>query len=205
MKNHVRMSVGFARYPNARLNSFGILALFCLKDNPLFPDLPVSFSDLTALVTAFQDGMTAAAQGGMKDRAALREARADLIQALRRIVNYVQSLGLTKESDALSSGFDVVGWDNSQKALETPTLKGLDNSEPNQLRLKLAAVRHAKAYQVQYRLGDGDWMELGYYPHTRDIVLANTVAGTVYAMRMRAIGGSTMLSPWSAAISVMSM
>ena len=52
--------------------------------------------------------MAAAAIGGPKDTAALNEARDALTAALRQIAGYIQSLGLTNESDILSSGFDIV-------------------------------------------------------------------------------------------------
>ena len=199
MKHHVRMSVGFARYPNARLNGFAILVLLCLKDNPLFPNLPVSLAALSALVRAFQDAL-AAAQGGLSARAALREARASLISALRQLVAQVQSQGLTKESDALSSGFDIVVWDNSQKALTVPVLTGLDNSVPGPLQLWLRAVRNAKVYQVEFRVGDEPWQDGGIFPNTQNIIFPNLQAGTFYSARVRAVGGSEKVSGWSATL-----
>jgi hypothetical protein len=107
--------------------------------------------------------------GGTKARAAFREARGALIAALRQIAACIHSLGLTKESDVLSSGFDLAVWDTRQKPLTTPVLVWLDNSVfSNQLTLKMRAVANAKVYEVQFSAdGAQTWQRLGIYQHTK--------------------------------------
>ena len=46
----VKVSLSFASFNNDQFNSFVILLLVCLKTNPLFPNLPVKYADLAALV-----------------------------------------------------------------------------------------------------------------------------------------------------------
>jgi hypothetical protein len=41
------------------------------------------------------------------------------------------------------------------------------------------------------------------HPNTKGIVLTNLTPGTTYNVRIRAIGGSTQYSPWSATMSLM--
>jgi hypothetical protein len=67
----------------------------------------------------------------------------------------------------------------------------------------LQAVTNAKAYQVQFSTGTGAWQEAGIYPNTKGIVQKNLTPGTVYNMRIRAVGGSTQYSDWSATVSLM--
>ena len=62
---------------------------------------------------------------------------------------------------------------------------------------------NAKAYQVQFATGTGAWQEAGIYPNTKDIVLTNLTPGTIYNVRIRAVGGSTQYSDWSATVSLM--
>jgi hypothetical protein len=69
MKKNVRVALSFATLPKDQLNSFAILAIVCLKNNPLFPNLPIAIAALTALQTAYQNAMSAAAVGGPKDTA----------------------------------------------------------------------------------------------------------------------------------------
>jgi hypothetical protein len=96
MKKSVRVGLSFATLPKDQFNSFAILAIVCLKNNPLFPNLPVTIIALTALQAAYQDAMNAAAVGGIKDTAAMLEARDALVMALRQIAAYIQSLNLTE-------------------------------------------------------------------------------------------------------------
>lgn len=206
MKKTIRVSLAFANYTNSELNSFAILAILCLKTNPLFPNLPVTIASLTALQVAFQDALTAAAQGGVIATAAKNEAADALVVALRQIAGYISSLAPTLSlSQVLSSGFDVVNTNRTPVPLTQPIFS-LDNSVAGQLAVSLSAVTNAKAYQVQYTVGTSTtWLELGIFPNTKGIVLPNTTAGTVYNVRIRAVGGSTGYSDWSATVSLMSM
>jgi hypothetical protein len=162
MKRTNRVAVSFARFNKDQLNCFAILVLLCLRNNPLFSKPTVSLADLGALQVAYQDAMSAATLGGSKDSAAFREARGALVTALRRIAGYIQSLGLTKESDVLSSGFDLAVWNTRQTPLTMPVLVRLDNSVSTQLTLKLRAVSNARAYEVQFSADGGQtWQETG--------------------------------------------
>ena len=204
MSKHIRIALSFARFTRDQLNCFAILVIACLKNNPRFPNLPVSIADLTALQTTYQAALAAATVGGPKDTAAFHEARAVLIAALRQIVSHIQSLGLTNESDVLSSGFEVVTPDNRQKPLTLPVLNRLDNSVSGQLAVALRAVPNAKAYHVQYGTGTGPWLDLGIFPNTKDILIPDLTPGMIYSVRVRAVGGSTKYTGWSAALSLMS-
>jgi hypothetical protein len=95
MKKTNRVALYFATYTDNELNSFAILAIVCLKTNPLFPNLPLTIAALTALQTAFANAITGAAQGGTVATALKVEAREALIPPLRQIAAYIQSLGLS--------------------------------------------------------------------------------------------------------------
>ena len=206
MKKNIRVALWFATYSDNDLNSFAILVIACLKSNALFPNLPVTIAALQALQVAFQASITAAAQGGTKDTAAKNEARDALISVLRQIAAYVQSLTPTLTlSQVLSSGYDVVSGGGTPGPLAQPAIT-LDNSTSTQLAVYLnAAVSGAKAYQLQYSTGTGAWLEAGIFPNTRGILIHNLTPGTVYSVRVRAVGGSTQYSPWSNAISLMAI
>jgi hypothetical protein len=203
MKKTIRVALSFATYSDSELNNFAILVAVCLKNNSLFPDLPLTLAAFGVLQTAYQNALIAAANGGRIATAAKNEARANLIAALRQLAAYVQSVGLVNVSDVLSSGFDTVSSKNTQSPLLAPVLSGLDNSVSGQLLVKLQAVANAKAYQVQYSSGTGPWLEAGIFPNTRNIVITGLTSGTVYNVRVRAVGGSQQYSPWSTVLSLM--
>jgi hypothetical protein len=203
-KSAIRVALYFATFTNDQLNSFLILLLVCLKTNPLFPNLPVKYADLQALVTDYQAKLAASNVGGEIDTAAFQESREAVISALRQIAGYITSLGLTNASDVLSSGFDIiVPGKNPRTPLIQPQFT-LDNSVPGQMGINLGAVPNAKSYRVQYATGTGAMIDLGIFPNTRNLAIPNTVAGTMYSVRIQAIGGSTNYSPWSAVMTLMS-
>lgn len=202
MKKNIKIALSFATYAYDQLNSFAILSIACLKTNPLFPALPVNATALAALQTAFQNAITAAAQGGTVATALKEEARDALVAALRQNAAYVQSLGLTNLSDVLSSGYDVVNTNTVRSPLSQPIFT-LDNRNTTELTVELQAVPNAKAYQVQFTTGAAAWQDAGIYPNTKGIRLTDLTPGTVYQVRIRAVGGSTQYSDWSATVSLM--
>jgi len=169
--NQIRVALSFATFGDNEVNSLAILLIVCLKNNALFPNLPVSIAALTALQTAFQSAITVSLQGGKINTALKSEARDALISAMRQLAAYVQSLAPTLTlSQVLSSGFDVVNANTTPSPLIQP-LFTLDNSTSGQLAVYLQAVPNAKAYQVQFSTGTGAWQEAGIYPNTKGIVL----------------------------------
>jgi hypothetical protein len=202
----IRVAFAFARYDKIQLNYFALLVVACLRNNALFPLLPVSVADLEGLQQTYVAAMNNAPLRGLPARAAFREAREALILALRQIGAYVQSLGLTKESDVMSSGFDLAVWNTRQTPLTTPVLVRLDNSVSTQLALKLRAVANAKVYEVQFSADGGQtWLAWDISPTTKGIVLTGLTTGTVYSVRVRAVGGSTRFSAWSNVLSRMAV
>jgi len=204
MKYIIRVALSFATFADNDVNSMAILVIVCLKNNALFPNLPVSIAALTALQTAYQNALTTwQAQGGKINNAVKSEAKDALVSALRQEAAYVQSLTPTLTvSQVLSSGFDVANASSTSVPLTQPVFT-LDNSVTTQLTVYLTAVPNAKAYQVQYSTGTGAWQEAGIYPNTKGIVLTGLTPGTIYNVRIRAVGGSTQYSPWSATVSIM--
>jgi hypothetical protein len=203
MKKVIRVSLSFATFGDNDVNSIAILVIVCLKNNALFPNLPVSIAALTALQTAYQNALTAAAQGGKVNTALKIEAKDGMVSGLRQTAAYVQSLAPTLTvSQVLSSGFDVANANTTPYPLIQPVFT-LDNSVTTQLAVYLTAVPNAKAYQVQFSTGSGAWQEAGIYPNTKGIVLTSLTPGTIYNVRVRAVGGSTQYSPWSATVSIM--
>lgn len=205
MKKVIRVALNFATFSDNDVNSLAILVIACLKNNVLFPNLPVTIAAFTALQTAFQNAIAAAAQGGTVNTALKGEARDALVSAMRQQAAYVQSLAPTLTlSQVLTSGFDVVNPNTKPMPLDQPVFT-LDNSITTQLAVYLSAVANAKAYQIQFSSGSGPWLEAGIYPNTRGIVQTNLIPGTTYNVRIRAVGGSTQYSVWSATVSMMAI
>ncbi|HZF02224.1 MAG TPA: fibronectin type III domain-containing protein [Methylomirabilota bacterium] len=198
------VSLSFAQLPDAQLDEFTGAVVASLTGNAAYPTPAVSIADLSAAQTAFEAAMTAMAQGGMQATAAKNDARAKLVALLRQEANYVQLTGKNDLPTLLSSGFQASSTNNTQSPLDTPGILGLDNGMSTQLVARVQGVINAKAYEAQVKNGGG-WTPAGVFTQSRRMVLAGLTPGQIYAVQVRAVGGSTGYSDWSDPVSHMAM
>jgi len=184
---------------------FGGSVVVGLTDNPAFPDLPVSVVDLKAASDDYAACISTAFGGGTLAMAAQSAARTRLIGKLRDEAHYVQIMAGTSLLNLLSSGFTAIDRNSAQKPLITPFIRNVLRESSEQLRLILKPVPNARLYQVQLKVGDGDWQDGGIHSQARKLILTGLVPGTVYQIRIRALGGSTKYSAWSTPTSCMSV
>ena len=110
----------------------------------------------------------------------------------------------------LSSGFEAVSTHHASVPLETPVITSIANGKmPGQLIIAVLAVANAKCYEIRYAtiVGQtvGPWVSGGMFTNSRAMALGGLVAGTNYAIEVRAVGGSTGYSAWSAGSNRMSL
>ena len=58
-------------------------------------------------------------------------------------------------------------------------------------------VKNARMYEVWYHMGDRNWRLGQLFRNTRRMILENLTPGTLYTIRIRALGGSTGASDWT--------
>jgi chitodextrinase len=73
----------------------------------------------------------------------------------------------------------------------------IDNSSSAKFIVRLKPVVNARAYEAQYKNGAG-WLPAGVFTDSRRIEIGNLTPGTSYLVQVRAVGGSTGYSDWSA-------
>ena len=61
----------------------------------------------------------------------------------------------------------------------------------------VTTVTNALGYEVQICIGTADWKTVMFSSQARTITLTGLTTGTVYNVRVRALGGSTGQSDWS--------
>jgi hypothetical protein len=203
--NRYRVSYAFTTLSDNDLMTFIQVLIICLTGNAAFTSLPVTLADLQALLTTFQNAVNAMGQSSSPQLTAVRdEAREALLDAVRKIGAYVQSVALNSLSMLLSSGFTNISTSTAQTPLPAPTILSLTNYVSTQLLLRLTPIVNAKAYETQVSTDNGlTWVSGGISPQARQIVLANLTPGTTYQVQSRAIGGSTGQSPWSIPATIM--
>lgn len=189
--------MAFAKFRDAKLAIFGGSVILGMTNNPAYPNPPVSMTDLAAASDGFRKANGDASGGGTVLTAAKNAAREKLIGLLRDEAHYVQIIARKDLPALLSSGFTATRRNMAQTPLARPAILSILNRHSTQLWLSLTSVPNARAYQAQLKNGDGAWHEAGIYPQARRLVLEGLAPGTIYEMRVRAVGGSTGYSDWS--------
>jgi hypothetical protein len=205
MKTRYRVSYSFATLSDNNLVAFVQVAIICLTGNAAFITLPVTLVDLQALLTTFQNAVNAMGQSSSAQLTAERdEAREALLDALRKIGAYVQSVALNSLSTLLSSGFAAVSTPSGQTPLPTPTILSVTNYGTTQVLMRLTPVTNSRSYESRLSLDNGlTWVGGGTSPQARRIILGSLTPGKTYMIAARAIGGSTGQSDWSIPVTIM--
>lgn len=204
MRNY-RVSLRFNRLPDADFLGFAANIIDKMSGNTLFPTPLVSMAELQSRLDAFNSALVATGQGGTVATAAKNQCRAELLSALRREASYVQGICRHDEAGMLSSGFQPVKQNNLQSPLERPDILKILNARSEQLVLSVTPVRNARNYQVQWRIGRAEWQDGGVFSKARRLEVGNLTPGTMYELRVRALGGSTGYSDWSDPVQRMSL
>ena len=211
MTTRPRVLVSFDRAADNSLKAFADAIHIGLTGNPSFPNPPVSLSDLQIAITDFSDALVAQEQGGTVATAAKKTKREALVTLMRKLAGYVEDNCNGSLTALLSSGFTAVSTSHTQTPLAVPFIVRSLNGHTGQLLLKLREpIANAKCYELRYAaIGadgtPGPWQNGGLSSNSRGLALNGLTPGTSYNIQVRAIGGSTGQSDWSALTSHMSL
>ena len=195
---NIRVSRDFMNAPANDVANLADDVIGGMTGNAAFPTPPILVANLTTLNTALRTAITAADAGGPQQTAAKYKAYSALTDALRKDANYVEIQSDNDLETLLSSGFNVVSTNRAQAPLDQPVVLQISNLASTQLLVRLETILNAKSYQAQLATTvNGPWTEAGIYTQGRRIVLLGLTPGTVYFVRVRAIGGSNGYSEWS--------
>jgi len=174
-------------------------------DPAKFVKLTVAPKDVKTLADTLSAALAAMQTGGSVETAAKNKAFDTVADALNADANDVENIVGTDMELLLGTGYLPVSTNRTSSPLDDTAIVGLLNNGSTQLLLQLAPVRNAKSYQVQVSLDGGKtWVEACLSTQARRIVLQGLTPGTTYAVRARAIGGSTGASNWTGPSSIMS-
>jgi len=161
---------------------------------PPNPDAPV---DLTTRKARLEAAIEASAVGGTADTTAKNDALEFALDGLDQEAFYVQSVYRYNLTGVIATGFVPASTNRAQVVLDTPGINGIDTDVSAQLTLHVTPIDNAYGYEVQTRIGTGDWKTALYSSQARSIVLAGQTSGTAVNVRVRALGGLTGYSAWS--------
>jgi hypothetical protein len=170
--------------------------------------------DQQALQTAVDDlngALTAQAQGGTTATVVKNKKRVVLDGLLRKLAHYVQANCNDDVQIVLNAGFQAKTTSvRSQTPLDKAKINSVDNGHTTQLVVTVQKVARAKSYEVHTAaVGPnntvGAFQPAGVFTKSRSMTLTGLTPGTIYAVQVRALGGSTGSGDWSDAVSHMCM
>jgi hypothetical protein len=163
---------------------------------PVPPD-PTAPLDMTTRITNLQTAIKNYEDGGSQALNARNIAQAAVTEGLDALAFFVQTVARFNLPLLLASGFQPMSNNRAQSKLDTPAVTGIDNDSPTTLDVHVTSVANALGYEVQICIGTADWKTVLFSPQARTITLTGLTTGTVYQVRVRALGGSTGQSDWS--------
>ena len=207
-KSVFRVSLGYKRLPVEAVPPFAGWVVSCMTGStvyikppvPLVPPVPPDPTapvDMTTRITALQVAIKNYQDGGSLALTARNVALAAVIEGLDALAFYVQTVARFDRDMMLTSGFVPVSTNRAQSKLDAPSITGIDNDSPTELDVHVTSVANAYGYEAQTCIGTGAWMSVKYSQQARTITLTGLTTGTVYNVRVRALGGSTGQSDWS--------
>jgi hypothetical protein len=203
-----RASLSFARGTDYKVEEAAAAVLENLYGNPAFPSPPIDEAEFSALLQDFQNAMAAMAQGGTAATAEKNNKRRLLVAKLKELAFHVTVKSENNLAILLSSGFTAISLNRTPEPLVAPIIRTIRYGSSGQLIITVSAVRNARGYQMQMAEVNGNitgpWQEPVFYNSSRNMRVNGLTPGKIYAFRVRAVGGSTRESDWSASSSRMS-
>jgi hypothetical protein len=200
-----KVSLSFAKLPDAELDNFAQGVIDAMTGNAAFPTPPVTLASLQTAVDNFTAKMAAAQTGGVADTAAKNNARQALITMLRDEAGYVQTRCNNDPAILLSSGFQMQSTNRAQVELTKTIGLVMTNGSSGQLVARVDPVKNANMYEGRIKLTDGDWLPSVFTGDSQHINFNGLTRGKDYTAQVRALGGSTGQSDWSDPSSHMAM
>jgi hypothetical protein len=194
----------FYKYSASKLVTFGNNVAVNV-DVTEFTNLPFAPKDIEALTATLSAAEAATITGGTVATAARDNAFDAVTNALNADANVVENGVNGNLEKLLATGYLPVSTNRASVPLDDTSIVSLMNNGTTQVLLRLQPVTNARNYQVQTSADGGKtWIEFCLSSQARRNVITNLVPGTTYAVRARAIGGSTGASNWTAPMSIMS-
>ena len=164
---------------------------------PAVPPDPTAPLDMTTRITNLQTAIKNYEDGGSQAKTARDAALAAVIEGLDALAFFVQTIARFNLPLLLASGFQAKSKNYGQSKLDTPSITGIDNDSATELDVHVTSIANAYGYEVQICTGTGAWTSVKYSQQARTITLTGLTTGTVYNVRVRALGGLTGQSDWS--------
>jgi hypothetical protein len=195
----------YQRKSDTALSEFALHVKTEMDGNALFPTPAIAAGVMEDAANDFNTAIGNAIDGSKADTVAKNVARTALILKLDAQADYVEGIANGDVGKILSSGFDATKTTITSSPLATPNINSVRNHASGKLKLIITAIKNASGYEVQASVGSGAWVTVATPASTRLMIVEGLTPGTLYNLRVRAIGGSTGHSEWSDVVGHMSL
>jgi hypothetical protein len=198
MPTKYTVSLKFSKLTAEALGPFALNTVTKMTGNAAFPTPRVPLADITAAANTLIADVAAARGGGTEATAKKNASFLALDLKLRDQAAYVQSIAGTDLEMLLSSGFEAVSTNRARIVLPQVVFKSVNPIQSGVFKIAVNPVPTAKGYELRYKNGTGDYINGGIFTNSREVLLQGLIPGNTYTLQVRAIGGLTNYSDWSA-------
>lgn len=164
----------------------------------LFVTPIVTMAALLAAIADFSTKYNASRKGSVAQTEAKDAARAVLTGLLSQLAAYVEGIAQGNADTIRAAGFEPTGHGHhAQTPLNKPIIQGVFNYVSGSAQVRVQTQPNVHSVNVQYRTGNGAWLDGGSFPSSRLLIVGNLTPGTQYEFRVEFVGGSTNRSEWS--------
>lgn len=202
-----KVSLSFARATDGKLVIFTDSVIAKMTGNAEYPNPTPSLASVQTSLTAFQNALAEAKDGGSAKTALKNAAREVLVDKLRSLALYVQQECGDDLAVLLSSGFEATKAPTPAGVLPAPQEVTLTQGTlAGSLNLRGRPVPNAGAYEAQKTTAIANansWESVGQFT-AAGMTVEQLTPGTTYWARLRAIG-SAGPDAWSEPVSAIAI
>lgn len=202
-----RVYINYNKWSDNALATLGGRTADFMTGNDTFPSPPIDIATYTALADDFRVALqTAIENGGKLAVTAKNNARNALLEGMRQLAFYVNTVSNGDQHKLASSGFIQVLARQTLKRPFPPLLVRLqDGNQAGELKLVFEHVANAWEYEYSFangldEQGEPLWGPIESTTHSLGIVFEGLSEGVRYAARVRARNGKGV-SAWSPVVS----
>ena len=203
----LRVLLDYSKLSDYELSTLAGKVLQFMTANGHFTTPEPSLTDYETAVTDFNQKLEVADKGGSTlEKRLKRESREVLLDLMRRLAFYVNTVGNNVGSVLESSGFRMIAPDRNVGIAATPERVRLaDWHQRGNMKLDFDRVPDADSYEFQVsgeidENGNRVWGEVQYTSRTRNNVVGSVIPAMLYFVRVRSRNRHGV-SDWSELVS----
>lgn len=202
---YLKVSLGFSRESDTELERSATSIHDAMTGNESYPTPPITLAALKTAIDEFAVALANQWSAGPLGTSIKNDKRAALITILVKIGSYVQIEANGDQTVLISSGYKPISTSRTSVPLPTPVPIKVVSMGEGSINITVSSVPRARAYEVRHTPADGEpanWQS-SVFTRARLMRVFHLIPGKRYLLQIRAIGGLTGQSEWSAPFSQM--